>query len=59
VVVIYAIFKNYGTARGSTQHPGGSLFNYFFNRKNFLLGKLKAAEPAELSFSFNFLGTLK
>jgi hypothetical protein len=44
---------------GSTQHPGGSLFNYFFNRKNFLLGKLKAAEPAGLSFSFNFLGALK
>jgi len=51
--------KRKNNITGSTQYPGGSLFNYFFNRKNFLLGKLKAAEPAGLSFSFNFLGTLK
>jgi hypothetical protein len=40
----------------STQHPDGSLVNYFFNRKNSLLGELKAAELADLSSGFNFLG---
>ena len=42
---------------GNTQHPGGSLVNYFFSRMNFLVGEFMAAEPAALSFSF--LGTLK
>jgi hypothetical protein len=42
---------------GSTQHPDGSLVNYFLSRKNSLLRELKAAESADLSFGFDFLNT--
>jgi hypothetical protein len=44
VVVICAIFKNYGTA------------SY---RENFLVGEFTAAEPAGLSFSFNFFDKIE
>lgn len=41
----------------STQHPDGSLVNYFLSRKNSLLREIKAAELADLIFGFNFLNT--
>jgi hypothetical protein len=43
--------------KGSTQHPDGSIVNYFFSRKNSLLGEFEAAESTDLGFDFDFLGT--
>jgi hypothetical protein len=58
VVVIYAIFKNYGTASyGKYSTSGWIACQLFLQQDELLVGEFMAAEPAALSFSF--LGTLK